>query len=340
MIKNKILLAFGLFGASFTPSIYPMAAANPVTRRAAKELLKKGIEKGTTALHWAIAAGPSWLFAGTAPLLYLLPEEILMPHKKILQDHGFETWMKNELSNQGMKETDTLVFNPVFEEMKFAGYSFFNKKMLIYSWTNLLFAQHAIMLAKDQNKGSFDDLYSTILNANSERDSSLRSLEPNELRAILSHEKIHMEKKHAEKYFALGIVTPFLTHFLGKKIVSKPVGFLKNMISAITKLGINSSIFWYAVHSGEKQADEGVVNDIEILDGAASLFYHLADIEARTPKSWLHSILHVVDAHPDSLKRAQRFEERANELRLAEYEKDQLKRTRLKAQLRAAQQKV
>ncbi|CAN5124663.1 hypothetical protein BH09DEP1_BH09DEP1_3840 [soil metagenome] len=340
MIKNILKFTLGFAFLSLVPSAYPMAAVNPATKRIAMEYLKKGIEKGKTALHWGIAAGPCWVYAGVAPLPYLLPE-VSMPLKKTLSDRDFESWIKNELSNQGMKETETLVFNPVFEEMNFAGYSFFDKKMFTYSWTNLLYSQLAIMQEKYQKKCSFDDLYSTILNTNSERDNTLKYLEPNELRAILSHEKIHIEKKHAQKYFALGIMTPLITHFLGKKIVAKPVGFIKNMISVITKFGVNSSIFWYAVHSGEKEADEGVVNNLEILDGGASLFYHLAGIEARNPKNLLSSIVHFVDPHPDSLKRAQRFEERANELRVVEPTDRQKNMHEVhRAQLRAALQKL
>lgn len=339
MLKNalKLVIGFSIL-VLFTYSTFPMTAANPVARKVAMEYLKKGIEKGTTALHWGIAAGPPLLIGGVTTLPYFLSDEISMPLKKMLPDHGEEHWIRNELKKQGMKEVDSLIFNPVLEEMKFAGYSFLNKKIFTYSWSNLGLAQTDILIENNRKAGSFDDLYSTILNAYSERDLSFKFLKPNEIRATLSHEKVHIEKKHAERIFACGVIAPFFTHFLGKKIshAAKPISFARSMLNAFLKLGVNTSLMWCVMNNGEKEADEGVVNDLEILDGGASLFYHLAAIEAKTQKNWLERILHLIDPHPDTLKRAQRFEERASELRVEQLKTD-LKRM---AKLHAAQQKV
>jgi Peptidase family M48 len=347
---KKFLLVLAFF--TLHPLSLHCMTANPIARMTAKELLKKGIEKGTTGLHWAIAAGPFWGFGLQSLVGYPFFESLVDQKRNSLKnimpwvEQEGEKWIKKELKGQGMKDVENLLLDPNYDEFNFSGVGFLNKKKLGYSLPTLVSAAGAIYLdIKNHDHGNgFDILVDHILDR--ELRSFPKDISLNELRAVLSHEKVHIENKHVQRAIAAALLAPILTHYSVNKIFSKsvsakPFSFFRTMASAFTKLGINAMLFWSVVNAGEKEADEGVVNDVEILEGAAKLFNRMAESEVAFKDEWFYRVARFLDPHPDALKRAERFEERANELRMVPPTNRQKKIHEVyRAQLRAAQQKI
>lgn len=302
-----------IIALSVTTASYPMAAVNPVTRQATKELLKKGIEKGTTALHWAIAAGPIW-----EPII-----SMLWTHKEFKKRLEFmkgtddyagfkeeQKWIREELKNQGFKNWDQVILWP---GQKWAANSLLpmEPQYLIYPYRKI-----NKMLAGER----FEKL--------------------NVERGSVSHEKTHLEQYHPEQLAALRILMPFITHAAWNKIFTtskfnNSFG-LKNFFKMVTgwsKLQINLIGIWLLEYLHEKEADEGTIDDPIVLEAMAE---HFNSREAKYKKHGLNEGMLLVDVHPHPLNRAKRFEERANELLTEQYKAGQL-RTAL---LRASQQKI
>ncbi|CAN5216283.1 hypothetical protein BH09DEP1_BH09DEP1_3710 [soil metagenome] len=338
IIKKILIVGFALL--SVVPSAYPMAAANPATKRVAMELFKKGIEKGTTALHWGIAAGPCLVFAGkflmssplfnsekekTANMLKRMHPAAAKEYEKEL--HQEEVWLRQELKKLDYQDWETV---ELARGIGCAASGILDKKRIYY--------EHLIGEAKAECDSSLHALKVRLGLANYDK--------YNQVRGILCHEIIHLENHHTEKIIATGISLPILTHLMYQKIFNfknlpgaSSFG-LRNTIkvaTAIPKLIVNLSGLWLGSYLAEKEADEGIINDPIILDAEAkSMREHSHTLEKRKNKSWESYLKNLFDVHPDPLKRAQRFEERANNLR-TEQLKIEKQRT---ARLRAALQKI
>lgn len=304
-------LILGLSFLSLAPSsCYPMAAASPATKRIATELLKKGIEMGSTALHWAIAAGPCWEPIVSQLLSWERQQKIKEMHKKLSNSPYYEkerNWIRQELKAQGFKNWDSILL------------------MSSDDWAVQLLSGTQVLAYPFKLRTALED--NNIEKLNSHKGS-------------LSHEKTHLEKHHYEKSLGLAITIPFVTHVVWNRIFTTSKfnsnfalrNFFK-IITGLSKAQINLMSIWFLKYWHEKEADEGVINDPIVLQ-AYSEFFKAAEQKYKR-KGWTEGML-FADVHPHPLKRAQRFEERANELLTKQYVDGQ-KRTAL---LRAAQQKV
>lgn len=280
MKKLIVVLSF----LSLAPSsCYPMAAANPATKRVATELLKKGIEKGTTALHWAIAAAPCW-----TPII-----ERLLGNQNDLElmsysEHDFKKeqhWIREQLKIQGFKNWNNVILKP---SDHWSVFSLWNTQSMCYPHNEL----------KDILENDFKKTDVHI--------------------ASLAHEKTHLEKHHYEKSLGLAITIPFVTHVVWNKIFITSKfssnfefrNFFK-IITGLCKAQINFAGVWFLKYLHEKEADEGIVNDPIILRAKAQFFEKL---ELEYKKNGITEVELLLDIHPHPLNRAKRFEKRAVQL--------------------------
>lgn len=295
MLKNalKLVIGFSIL-VLFTYSAYPMAATNPAVKRVGMEYLKKGIEKGTTALHWTIAAGLAWEPIISKLLSHSEFKKRLEFMKGTDDYSGFkeeQKWIREELKNQEFENWNNVVLWPGH---RWAAYSFLplEQQFIMYPYRKI----------KKMLTGE-------------------RPEKINVEKGTLAHEKTHLELYHSEKLMALRIAMPFFTHAAWNKIftTSKFNSFgLKNFFKIITgwsKLQINLAGIWFLEYLQEKEADEGVINDPIVLEAMAE-YYNSR--ESKYKKHGIDEGMLLVDIHPHPLKRAQRFEERAAQLRAAQ----------------------
>lgn len=318
MIK-KLTLSLLLFNL-FSATSYPMAA-NPITRQAAKELLKKGIEKGATVLHWAIAAGPLWSEAwqrgGYSDDKGLEEEIALCEHNFLNRNVKSEKyWIREELKKQGFKNWENIRIVPYVEWSCFR--RGLKEQILLYPAGDInqsmgwLFGLKKLLCLEDKNVHE-------------------------KMRGYLSHEKAHLEQRHSEQKLVLCITLPFIMNEICKKICtpfrnsfdnSFVIKNFSKIITGATKYMLSSAALWSVGYLHEKMADEGIINDPKVLEALAHDFKRDAAIlkaakEYQNYSSisfgshWLH--LHrIVDCHPNPLKRTKRCEERAAQLRAAQ----------------------
>jgi hypothetical protein len=327
MNKSFLILTLAS-GLCFSTNIHPMAwiAAN-----LSKECLKKAVEKVTTGLHWGISAAPilfeTLVLTQTENAKRNIRAENEEYFRAFLMGNKLHTkqecrekikekeeWIRQELQSLGYSDWKTVDLVPYFQ---FAAFSV-PTKSLFYDMLKIVEAYN-----EQHPSGQLSELDKLIKN---------RKEKYNELRASLSHEMSHLENNDSVKAMSIGFTMPFITHFLSKKIATltnlKITNFaLKNslkVLSGFGKLAINVFPIWAYSSYAEKKADENVINDIEILEGAARIHKEYAKYEsyADTKNLTLQERLRkLIGTHEDSSKRAQRFEERIAQLKKSQVSK-------------------
>ncbi len=312
---KKLVLGLAMLGIC-SSAIHPMApAAAKVTQSLVKEYLKKGIEKGATCLHWAIAAGPCWGFSAEGLSSY----DRLKNNAKIFAEKfpdfveaeevpKKDAWIRQELKSQGYNDWETV---EIISSSQFAATSCFNKKAILYDGPQVSEA------FSEQN---------SALHRIKEYFGIAKSDSYNEMRGILSHEVGHLKNHHIEKGIMLGLTMPFITHALYKKMFGsiKTPAFINSnfglrnslkIMSGISNLAVNAFALWSFRYLAEKEADEGVINDTQVLEAVAQSMRKHAASKSTKQNIWQSQFESLVDPHPSPLNRAQRFEERAAQLR-------------------------
>jgi peptidase M48-like protein len=298
MKKNLFILTL-ILSLGFSSNSYPMAG---IASYFTKECLKKAVEKVTTGLHWTIAAGPIWRDIA----------DRLIDYEKIKKQ---QEWIRQELKSLGHSNWETVNLVPCSE---FAASGDFRTQTLYYCYSR-------ITEAYNEQHPFYKQL--PLLNWICKPFETKEKY--NEVRATLSHEISHLKSNDAEKRMAIGFMTPFITHLVSKKIAnlaSIPITnfALRNgfkILSGFGKSVINMLPAWAYLNFAEKNADENIVNDIEVLEGAARLFRSYAEYESHPDFTAIQNaiirkrLIKLPDPHEDSLKRAQRFEERIAELK-------------------------
>jgi peptidase M48-like protein len=326
-MKKNLTIPALILGLGFSGNAYPMAG---IAAYFTKESLKKAIEKVTTGVHWGISVGPIW--GNYAYILtqfekekkniraedpfeingkYPLGDRWYTKEKYLEKIKKQEEWIRQELKLLGYNNWKTVDLVPF---LSFITFGDFRTKSLFYD-------KHAIADANDEQCPSNKQF--SILNWIFSKPVENKKEKYNELRAILSHEISHLTNNDSEKAMVIGATMPFITHLISKKIASLanlpiPNFALKNslkILSGIGKLGISyasNQVYW---NFAEKKADENVINDIEILEAAARNMRKNASLPDTKNLSWQERFWRLIDVHEDSLKRAQRFEERIAELK-------------------------
>lgn len=316
MLKTDIKLLLGLFIVGLIPSHCHPMIANQAAKRVGVELVKKGIEKGTSALHWAIAAGPCWIF----PVEYLISlnkpgrkewiEEIQIRASAQSREkfQKNELWIRNELKKLGYADWNVV---ELFPGPGCGATNLLHKKLIQYD--------ELIDQAMDEQNSYFHSLRVRFGFAQNEA--------YHRARGVLGHEVAHLEKQHIERFMISAMTLPFITHFLCQKmaISKKPSNFtgaLGNTLKiarGIPKMIINLAGLWYCSYLAEKEADEGVENDPKVLQAMVRLMTdHSRTLEETGNISLKNRLDIALDVHPHPVKRAQRFEERAAQLRAAQ----------------------
>jgi hypothetical protein len=294
-------------------------AANAATRVAGKELLKKGIEKGATALHWAISIAPNWYYASrilSAPERLQNQSKQMMEEKKqiyelmygqeadILFDktlHEHKSFLQQELQSLGYQNLDTIDFVPF---SAFATIANFNTQKLSYDFDTI----------EDISKNTLENSHNFGY-----------------LKAVLSHEMGHLAYQHTKKEFFLNLILPFATYSVQKNILSSfktPQSFsMRNGLKialGMANLGTNMLAIWAFRCLAERDADEAVVNDPKVLKGMAEVLNYNAKLRDEfertldTKNLLMFKLQWLCKPHPHILTRAQRFEERAAQMHAAE----------------------
>lgn len=289
----------------FTATSYPMAAANPITRQAAKELFKKGIEKGTTALHWAIAAGPCWneakkLHTSASSLKKQAEENTELFLIAAGQETIAAQWVREELKKQRFAD---------WEKIALRAGSFWGSLDNLSGDQLLSYPEEQIEMIIE-NESALNSPSDELLNS----------------RGSLIHEMTHLQKRHGQKQCALALSMPGITHIVWNKVfnsVKTPYSnfWISNsfkMMTGLSKLFINMGALWMCKYLHEKEADEGI-NEIDVLEAKIRYFKKKSELVENAKKAdWKKSIKFALDPHPHPLKRAQRFEERTAQLRAAQ----------------------
>lgn len=320
MFTNTIKLTIALSLVSlFTSSTNPMAAANPVTKRAAMELLKKGMEKGTTALHWGISVVPFWETARDLYFDVLRSHHRVVARKQLLEqgkaykeldvETKIENWLRDELKKQGFTNWQTVHFIPY---LMWSAESFSDKQFITYPASEVKKIVNEMNNTEENSLIGKINTYFGYTNGNKPH---INEDDYNVARGSLSHEKTHLEEGHYEKIMALNVVMPFITHIAWKKLnpipmpnISDPklMFLFKNLSKIITgfsKFSITSFACWSLAYLCEKRADEGIIDDPLVLEAFAVSV-------AGTPRLW--------DVHGHPANRVRKLQERAAQLRAAQ----------------------
>ncbi len=322
MFKKYVILSLGTIAFGSPSTMMPMAGK--ITPVLAKEYLKKGVEKSTNFMNWAIATLPVWAM-GTAKLYTTTAHIERIKNKEEAEKEIFrkdqvdkiwndkekkEAWIRNELKELGYQEWESLVLADS-SSGRFGVASNFKSKILTYDF--------------DEVSQAYEQ-YNSWLNKHDKFSDLAKCDKLNEIRGTLSHEKTHLEKMHPEKMILLAFSIPVATHLLGKKIFGPQNSswlnshfVLKNslkLVTGINKLVINLTALWAAVYFAEKEADEGVVDDVAILEAMAKeMREDGTDLEKRIQNDEELRFRYLVDRHPSPFKRAARFEARAAQLK-------------------------
>ncbi len=285
-------------------------------RNASNGFLKNMLRKGSIGLQWANAAGPCWAFSISQLAAYHHQKnnakDLALKYPELAaENQKKEAWIRQILKSNDYKDWETV---DIQQSSEFSAVTNFNKKMILCDGGDISEAYDEQNSLRNSIKKHFGmekkELY-------------------NEVRGVLSHETTHLEKHHPEKGIILGLTMPILTH----QIVNRMLGLNKvpNLLNAKPKIGLkifscasqlalNVSTLWTFLNLAEKEADEGVVNDVQVLKGAANHMRKHAAKKAEKKDMW-SKFTALVDTHPDPLQRAQRFEERAAQLEAKENKK-------------------
>jgi hypothetical protein len=327
IMKRNLLIPLLILGLGFSSTTHPMAW---VAAHFTKESLKKIIEKGATGLHLGIAAGP---FLVDIANQLIVCEKI----KKNIQDgksYSGRTYSKEELE-ENKKHQEW-----IRQELKSLGYSNWEKVVLVpclafaaagdFKTQLLFYDKFKVSDAYNEQNAFYKKL--SLLNWISKPFET----EYNELRGSLSHEISHLKNHDTEKALTIGFATPFIIYLGSKKIMSLANLAISNfalrnglkIISGFGNLVVSKLSEWGYSNFSEKNADENVPNDIEILKGSARKFKKYAELEKKYADeiheinlSWYERLIKLPDTHEDHSKRAQRFEERLAQLKKSKVSK-------------------
>ncbi len=146
----------------------------------------------------------------------------------------------------------------------------------------------------------------------------------NAFKAIIQHEGTHVKEKHFQKGLGMLFLAPLCADFVcaaikkgsGRVFRSQK---LAQRLYIPTWIGTAYSSIWIYANHTEKKADGGIQNKVEILRAAAHDFKkHGTDTQKALKQGGLAGMLswarYTTDPHPDSLKRAERLEERIDHL--------------------------
>lgn len=273
-----------------------------------KRDLTKMLQHSTTFAYWWISAS-FFVKKHLAQIChYDRIDEVL--HKMPDAPRDVQRFVKNELRRLGFKKADTT-------QVKMDG----SKSGFGCLHNTIIIGEHSFY---GYPGSGLISLEAAITNYENKKNTKETLLAIYTSRAILAHEKNHLEAKDDMRRSFVGLMIPFANHcalkklldycapqhlhlhyYLQKQLLKIPAGF--------AMYELNMLLYKKFVRYTEIMADEKIPNDTIMLQALASLFDHLEKKEVQE-QSFLQKLNNLYAEHPTHADRAKRFKERISQM--------------------------